>query len=806
MRFVYEIACIARDWQDGLCPHCTVFLTGHRGHDKSAMRQFPTRYYTMLAVVLGALVFAQSTHAQDKSEKATKEQQPVLLQANELIDDAQNQRYIARGDVEAHFEGRILKADTLYYYPESKRIHAIGSVVVVDKDGTVEFADEMELSDDLSSAVALAFFARLSNNATIGATQATHSKDGARNTLTKAFYTACKACLGKDGDGSHKPTWRLRARKVVQNQKTQMINYRDAVLEVKGIPVFYSPIFSHPDPESGRRSGLLFPQIRQSGKYGVSFEQPYYQVLGPYADATLTPRVFSKVNPLMVGELRRNFHTGQVRMDGSVTYEQDFDGQGTKFGKTEIRGHIFAEGKFKVSNKWQWGFGAAGVTDDLFLRRYDLQGETTTRGIYRTNSRRLNNQIYAQGQSERFFAQAGTIRFQGLRAGDVDNTFPIVGPLFDLRRHVDDPLLGGNMLLRANTVALTRIDGTDSRRASLSLDWSRRLVSRSGMILRPFAQGRTDLYQIHNTDFFADLGSNNRSLARALGVIGADLRWPFFRPGRNVSWTIEPLIQLAASPNGDGAGSYTSITTDPNGNVVGTLKSIIPNEDSIAVEFDGTSLFSANRFSGFDRWEGGLRANIGGQISGRWGKNGEVSLLAGQTIRSRVNTDFTLASGLRGKSSDYVSTFSISPGTILKLRAHARFDKNDFSVKRIETNLTVKMRKDQLGPLGKIVHGFNASVGYLNFDDAIASGRPTEEIRGRATVGITKHWSITGSATRDLDAKRARGVGIGLIYKDDCSSLEIIYRNNNTSDRTLTPNASVGIRFTLVTLGSFGSR
>ncbi len=771
-------------------------------------RSTSLRLYSALSALLIALIVAPAAYAQDDTKNTTKDQEqpPVLLQADELIDDAENERYIARGNVEAHFENRILKSDTLYYYQKTKRIHAIGHVVVVDTDGTVEFAEEMELSDDLSSAVALAFFARLANNATIGATQATHSKDGARNTLTKAFYTACHACVAKEGDESHKPTWRLRARKVVQNQNTKMINYRDAVLEVKGIPVFYSPIFSHPDPESGRRSGLLFPQIRQSGKYGVSLELPYYQVLGPYADATFTPRVFTKLNPLMQGELRRNFHNGQIKVEGSTTYERDFDGKGTKFGNSDIRGHIFASGKFEISDKWDWGFGAAGVTDDLYLRRYDLVGERITRGIYRTNSLRLNNQIYTQGQSKNFFAQGGIIRFQGLRAGDVDDQFPIVGPLFDVRQRLEDPFFGGKALLRANTATLTRIDGTDSRRASLSLDWSRRMVSRTGMVLRPFAQGRTDLYQVHNTDFFADLGTNNRSLARALGVVGVDFRWPFFRPGRNVSWTIEPLVQLAASPNGDGVGTFTSFSTDAGGNIIATEKSILPNEDSIAVEFDGTSLFSTNRFSGFDRWEGGLRANVGGRISGRWGENGEVSLLAGQVFRSRVNTDFSLASGLRGKTSDYVSTFSISPGQSLKFRAHARFDKDNFSVQRIETDLSLRLKKEQLGPLGSVLHSLNASVGYLNFDDTIASGRPTEEIRGRATLGLTKHWSIMGSATRDLAAKRATGINLGLIYKDDCSSLEITYRNNNTTDRTLTPNASIGVRFTLVTLGSFGSR
>ena len=767
--------------------------------DRLTMGRFSLLCCAVLFALAGAKTAALGADVQDSTgEQAAKPEKPVFLKALELINDTENARYIAKGDVEVNYEGRILRTDTLYYYPQSKRIHAVGSVVVVDTGGTVEFADEMELSDDLKSAVALAFFARLKNNATIGATTATHSADGARNTLTKAYYTACKVCAEDAKKSGHKPTWRIRARKVVEDQNTKMINYRDAVLEVKGIPVFYSPVFSHPDPESGRRSGLLFPNVRQSGKYGFSYEQPYYQVLGPYADATFTPRFFTRINPLLSVDGRRNFHSGSINAEGSITYAHNFDGKGVQFGNRNIRGHIFADGLFRVNKNWQWGFSGAGVTDDLYLRRYDLQGETDVRGIYHANSERLDNQIYVQGQSARFFAQGGALRFQGLRARDVDNRFPIIGPIFDIRRRVDDPVLGGSFMVRANTVALTRIDGTDSARASFALDWSRRLVAKNGMIMRPYAEGRTDFYQIHNTDFFADLGTNTRSLARALGVIGADFRWPFFRPGRNVNWTIEPLVQIAASPNGSGAGSFVSAAT-------GDVQSLIPNEDSVAVEFDGVSLFSTNRFSGFDRWEGGQRANVGGRISGSWGRSGQVSLLAGQVFRTRINPNFSAASGLRGKSSDYVSIFNFSPSRMFHLTTHTRFDKNTFNVRRIETDFGIKLQKKQLGPVGKIIHGFKASAGYLNFDDAIASGRPTEEIRGGAVLELTKHWSISGSAVRDLDAKKTRGSSFGLVYKDHCSSLEITYINRNVNDRTLTSSTSIGIRFTLLTLGSIGS-
>ena len=37
----------------------------------------------------------------------------------------------------------------------------------------------------------------------------------------------------------------------------------------------------------------------------------------------------------------------------------------------------------------------------------------------------------------------------------------------------------------------------------------------------------------------------------------------------------------------------------------------LPNEDAQSLVFDASTLFETNKFSGFDRTEGGIRANLG---------------------------------------------------------------------------------------------------------------------------------------------------------------------------------------------------
>ena len=69
--------------------------------------------------------------------------------------------------------------------------------------------------------------------------------------LTRVVYSSCNLC---ERDPSSPPLWQVRARTATQDSEAQRIAYRDAQLQIRGIPVLYSPFFSHPDPQSPRGS------------------------------------------------------------------------------------------------------------------------------------------------------------------------------------------------------------------------------------------------------------------------------------------------------------------------------------------------------------------------------------------------------------------------------------------------------------------------------------------------------------------------------------------------------------------------
>jgi hypothetical protein len=107
------------------------------------------------------------------------------------------------------------------------------------------------------------------------------------------------------------PSWSIRADKVVEDRDKQIIYYRNAVIELFGVPVFYAPVFWHPDPSAERKSGLLPPKIVASERRGLSYEQPYaldHLAVGGPGDQPAAEH--QRVNPFLNLQWRRRFSNG----------------------------------------------------------------------------------------------------------------------------------------------------------------------------------------------------------------------------------------------------------------------------------------------------------------------------------------------------------------------------------------------------------------------------------------------------------------------------------------------------------------
>ena len=73
--------------------------------------------------------------------------------------------------------------------------------------------------------------------------------------VTKGIFTTCKK-------RDKCPPWQLSAEKIKHDKRKNTINYKNALLKVYDVPVFYFPKFFHPDPTVERKSGFLIPTLK----------------------------------------------------------------------------------------------------------------------------------------------------------------------------------------------------------------------------------------------------------------------------------------------------------------------------------------------------------------------------------------------------------------------------------------------------------------------------------------------------------------------------------------------------------------
>lgn len=697
------------------------------------------------------------------------------LESDLLIQDDANKRVTARGDVEMRYRGRTLRAGEIVYDVANGVVTARDKVTVVDTTGAVTYADSMVLDEQMRAGIIQGFSARLQGDARITAATAMRRSD-AVNELNRAAYTPCPACAEDPGKP---PSWSIRADKVVQDRDKQIIYYRNAVIEMFGVPVFYAPVFWHADPTAGRKSGLLQPKIVLSERRGLSYEQPYAWIISPSQDLVISPQVNSKVNPLVNFQWRKRFWSGQITARFGYTYERDISSDGDRLGDATSRSYLLADGAFDLSDHWRWGFAAERASDDLIFDKYDIGDVHAQRGLVSSGDRRLTSQLYAVRQDAQSYVSIAAVSIQGLRPIDVDRTFPTIAPLVEARWEPERPVLGGRLRLLGSAVALSREQsqfvasdpGVDSRRASAGLDWRRETTFSGGVRLSPFVQARADAYSL--SDLTTAKGGD-ASVTRALGVAGVDVAYPLWRRDGDRTIVLEPLLQVALSPDSD---------PDPR----------IPNEDSQIYEFDETTLLRADKFPGFDLYEGGQRINVGGRATVMYEDGRSASLLVGRSFRREADPQFTAGSGLRDKASDWVVAAQANSGEGLSFFGRARFDADDGTLRRMELGANAQTAR---------ASGF---VRYLR-DNSDVTGVQREDVDFAGDALLFGNWGVTVAGVRDVENDVWRRQEVGALYRDDCLDMAVVWVHEETYNRQLGPSDSVILRLTLATLGDKGYR
>ena len=661
----------------------------------------------------------------------------------------------AFGNVRLARDAWKLTAENVEYNRQTGIVIATGKVVTTDPEGNQAFGDRVELTDSLNDGAINNILLVLNDGGRLAADEGQRS--GPVFALRHAIYSPCSVV---DSAGCPRtPVWQVKAVKLSYNRDRHRLSYRDASLEMFGVPVFFLPSFSHPDGEAKQVSGMLVPEIELKRQLGVGIGVPYHFALASDRDITITPHLYSAANPALEFSARRLLRDGPIQLEGFFTYANltEFAADGT----TEInrgdrlRGYFALNGQLQHTPEWRSTFSVRLTTDDTFDRLYRLDYDDTLRSTYALERQTATSFLSISGWG-----------FQSLRALDRGGEIPFVLPLVNYDWRPDETILGGRFRVGANSMNLLRSAGQDVQRALAFARWDRSFLTGFGQRVTATTMLRGDLYNASNVanatlPEYAGLSGIH---GRVIPLAALDVEWPFAGPALGGTQTITPRVQLVSAPTG--------------------LNNGIPNEDSRAIELEDASLFDLNRYPGYDRFEGGTRVTWGVDFRldrPGWALQSEI----GQSVRlAGTGNDFPVGTGLSDDVSDFVGRTNLKVGSLFEITHRFRVDHNSLAVRRNEIDVQVGTRTTY------------ATIGYLklNRNIALEDLQDRAELRVGGRVGFARFWSAYGGAIIDLTTQAENPAAIGngfkairhragLEYEDECFRFGVGWRRDYVGDR-----------------------
>lgn len=775
---------------------------------------------TAIAVSIFQVELTTQAHAQQVqttdifSNEPPEPEEQLLLESDELIYDNDRGLVIAIGNVQIAYGRSTLVADQVEYNQQSGRVLAIGNVEILEPNGNRIFAQEIDITDDFRDGFVSALNVQTADNSRIAAESA-ERRDGDTTTFRDGVYTACAQCKENP---EKPPFWQIRAKKVVINNSKQTIDYEDATFEFFGRPVVRLGRFSHADPAVKRKSGFLLPNFSETENLGIGYRQGYFFNLAPNYDLTLWGTYYSNQGFLGEAEWRHRLANGEY----SIRYAGIDQQNPGAFGATTIdagetdRHAIITNGLFDINSRWQFGWNALFQTDDNFARTYDIAG---------FDERDVTNEAFLRGLGEKnyfnlavqdFLVQDNLLDSNTVLPGNQSFTDQqaTVLPVLDYNAVSGEEFQYGQLSLDLNVTNISRgapqTDNADGlltvapnerfhgvegffSRVSAELEWKASTITSAGAVVTTSLSVRGDSIQQDNERLATQFNplTSNESIYRVMPAAMMEIRYPLIAQSGYTTHLLEPIAQIITRPDETDIGQFV-------------------NEDAQSLVFDTTNLFERDKFSGYDRVEGGTRANIGFRYSASFASGASLNVVAGQSYQLHGHNSFSdtrdlvnvgTESGLETDASDYVASVQLDNGHGFAAGVGVRLDEEDLGLRRSEVS-------------ARLVETDYSFTGSYIFTQAQPNSRsiltaPTfvprdrHEVGGFANIRLDENWRVFGGMTYDLETTSIVSDNLGIAYDNDCFSFSVSYSNlNNDFNGTSTSqsfNFSIGLR----TIGGF---
>ena len=673
------------------------------------------------------------------------------IEANILGYDAALDLITAEGEVLMYYEGYELRSDTLEYNQKTGEVIARGDVRMRDTEGTLYYADSVHVTGGMKEAFLESLTLTTTDGSLVRATDV-HYASELVTILTEAHYSPCGLCIDEKG---RRIGWKVNASKITYDRENAIVYLDNPSLEILGYPVAWLPWMAVPDPSQPRAQGFRTPSVDYSEEHGGELRLPYFMPIGPDIDLLLTPVLMTRQGGLMAADWTHRLPLGQYTVSASGLYQLDPSAYEGEVGEREWRGAIQTTGEFKPVEDWTTGWSYTTFTDAGYIDDYSTGvGDDVTNEVYATY---LVTDSYLDMRVQQFQKLGEDVTW----ADQEEQTRAI--PSVTAAHYLD---LGEMGRVEFNARALGIQRGRDSTgtyggvpyefaysenkmHLMVQAAWENQYILPMGVLVTPYLGLRGDAAYVEPgtpSDGSATLLSTPVSLLSATPIAAVDFRWPLMAVNGHDAHLFEPIAQLVYR------GSDTTLPG-------------ITNDDSQGFVFDDTNLFSYNRFSGVDRQETGLRANVGGRYLANFADGTWLQLIGGQSFHlAGLNamgvadpTQTGNSTGLGDTASYVVLGAQGSPVSGLTLGAKTQIDPDGFAIRRA----TAAAALDLAG------FTFGSSYTYLSAIPALGIGDDQHEVTGTVKGPLPiDYWFFDAGLSWDLAQNEFLAATGGITYDD----------------------------------------
>ncbi len=575
--------------------------------------------------------------------------------------------------------------------------------------------------------------------------------DKNETTFLKSVFTLCDY---RKNDKC--PPWSLQANKMRHDKINKTIYYNDAVIKIFDVPIFYTPVLSHPDPSVDRRSGFLPPAFSDSKNLGPGLKLPYFWAINNDKDFTFTPKIFTSENPLYLGEYRQVFKNSNLILDFGFTEGYK------KTNSKKIAGnksHFFSKfvknfkGKNDSINNIE--LTLQELSNDKYLKLYKVNSS-----LAKSDIDTLENTLKFTHENDNLFLGLNMSSFETLK-DTYNDKYEYILPEIVLDKNLASSEKYGNIDLTSNLKVHNYDTNKFTKFLVNDIDWKFRDKNFISGINGKFISKLKNInYEAKNVPSLKSEGTSE--LFGALGYIfdldlykkSDDLTEHFFTPKAFFRY----------SPD------------------------FMKKQDS-DVKLNHLNLFNIDRFDENNNFESGSSVTLGFDYELK--KNDKnFKLRAGQVINQRENNKKPSSSSLDEKLSDFVgnSTFSFNENISINYNFALDQNYNDLNYNDLGTSFTF----DQ----------FKFNLNYLEEKEHIGN---QEYVKTDIQIGNNNSGLFTAETKRNLINNSAEYYNLSYEYFNDCLRAGLVYRREFYNDSELEPEESLLFKITLTPFGNINS-